>query len=69
MSQKEQLKEHLKNFTVKELKSEIMKFKKQFAVSRMKRHLVELVILHNYESLKYLLNMKKHQQQRKRNLK
>lgn len=46
---KEQLTQHLNNFILKELKDEIMKFKWQFAVSKMKRHEVEQVILQNYD--------------------
>ena len=41
----EQLKNHLKNFTVKELKKEVIAVKKDFQVSKLRRADIEKVIL------------------------
>ena len=50
------LRNHLKNFTVKELKKEVVAVKKGFQVSKLRRAQVEAVIL-SYPSLfKHLLN-------------
>ena len=55
----EQLKNHLKNFTVKELKKEVIKVKKGFQVSKLKRADVENVILKNHQHFLHLLKKNK----------
>ena len=45
MSNKDSLKNHLKNFTVKELKKEVLKAKKGFQDSKLKGADVENVIV------------------------
>ena len=55
----DQLKSHLKNFTVKELKKEVLNVKKDFQVSKLKRAEVENVILINHQHFKHLLEKKK----------
>ena len=54
----EQLKNHLKNFIVKELK-EVIAVKKGFQVSKLKRADLENVILLNHTLFRHLLNKKK----------
>ena len=54
----EQLKNHLKKFTVKELKKEVLKVKKDFQVSKLRRAEVEHVILSNHRLFRHLLNKK-----------
>lgn len=51
-----QLRIKIKKFTVKELKKEILKVKKDFQVSKLKRAHVETVILNNPWYFKHLLN-------------
>ena len=58
MENKNALKNHLKNFTVKELKQEVIKVKKEFQVSKLKRAEVEAVILKNYYLFEHLLKKK-----------
>ena len=53
------LKTHLKKFTVKELKKEVMKVKKQFQVSKLRRDDVERVILLYHRDFLHLLKGKK----------
>ena len=53
------LKTHLKKFTVKELKKEVMKVKKQFQVSKLRRADVERVILLYHRDFLHLLKDKK----------
>ena len=48
MNNKNLLRNHLKNFTVKELKQEVVKVKKEFQVSKLKHAEVEAVILNYY---------------------
>ena len=55
----EQLKNHLKNFTVKELKKEVIKVKKGFQVSKVRRADVEKVILKNHQHFLHLLKKNK----------
>ena len=55
----EQLKNHLKNFTVKELKKEVINVKKGFQVSKLKRAAVENVILKNHQHFLHLLKKNK----------
>ena len=55
----EQLKNHLKNFTVKELKKEVIKVKKGFQVSKLRRADVEKVILKNHQHFLHLLKKNK----------
>ena len=55
----EQLKNHLKNFTVKELKKEVIAVKKGFQVSKLRRADVENVILKNHQHFLHLLKKKK----------
>lgn len=54
-----QLKNQLKKFTVKELKQEVLKVKKDFQVSKLKRVDVENVILLNAQRFIHLLGKKK----------
>ena len=58
MEQINQLKNHLKNFTVKELKKEVLNIKKGFQVSKLKRAEVEKVILKNHQHYIHLLKKK-----------
>lgn len=58
MVNKNALKNHLKNFTVKELKQEVVKVKKEFQVSKLKRAEVEAVILHYSYLFGHLLKKK-----------
>lgn len=58
MDYKNALKNHLKNFTVKELKQEVIKVKKDFQVSKLKRAQVEAVILKNHYLFEHLLKNK-----------
>ena len=46
---------HLKNFTVKELRQEVLNVKRDFAVSQLKRADVERVILANPLHFQHLL--------------
>ena len=55
----QQLKNHLKNFTVKELKKEVINVKKGFQVSKLKRVDVENVILKNHQHFLHLLKKNK----------
>ena len=55
----EQLKNHLKNFTVKELKKEVIAVKKGFQVSKLRRADVENVILKNNQHFLHLLKKNK----------
>ena len=55
----EQLKNHLKNFTVKELKKEVIKVKKGFQVSKLRRADVEKVIIKNHQHFLHLLKKNK----------
>ena len=55
----EQLKNHLKNFTVKELKKEVIAVKKGFQVSKLRRADVEKVILKNHQHFLHLLKKNK----------
>lgn len=55
----EQLKNHLKNFTVKELKKEALAVKKGFQVSKLKRVDVENIILKNHQHFLHLLEKNK----------
>lgn len=55
MTNHNQLKNHLKNFTVKELKKEVIDVKKGFQVSKLKRAEVENVILKNPQHFLHLL--------------
>ena len=50
---------HLKNFTVKELRQEVLNVKRDFAVSQLKRADVERVILANSMFFQHLLRKKK----------
>jgi len=59
MTSLNELKTHLKKFTVKELKKEVMKVKKQFQVSKLKRVDVENVILKNHQHFLHLLEKNK----------
>jgi len=59
MSTHDQLKNHLKNFTVKELKKEVINVKKGFQVSKLKRVDVENVILKNHLLFQHLLKKNK----------
>ena len=54
-----ELKTHLKKFTVKELKKEVMKVKKQFQVFKLKRVDVERVILLYHHNFLHLLKIDK----------
>ena len=55
----DQLKNHRKNFTVKELKKEVVKVKKDFQVSKLRRANVEKVILNNHLLFKHFLEKNK----------
>ena len=55
----QQLKNHLKNVTVKELKKEVINVKKGFQVSKLKRVDVENVILKNHQHFLHLLKKNK----------
>ena len=55
----QQLKNHLKNFTVKELKKEVINVKKGFQVSKLRRADVEKVILKNHQHFLHLLKKNK----------
>ena len=55
----EQLKNHLINFTVKELKKEVIAVKKGFQVSKLRRADVENVILKNHQHFLHLLKKNK----------
>ena len=55
----QQLKNHLKNFTVKELKKEVINVKKGFQVSKLKHVDVENVILKNHQHFLHLLKKNK----------
>ena len=55
----EQLKNHLKNFTVKELKKEVIAVKKDFQVSKLRRADIEKVILKNHQHFLHLLKKNK----------
>ena len=55
----QQLKNHLKNFTVKELKKKVINVKKGFQVSKLKRVDVENVILKNHQHFLHLLKKNK----------
>ena len=59
MVNRDKLKNHLKNFTVKELKKEVMNVKKGFQVSKLKRVDVENVILKNHLLFIHLLEKNK----------
>ena len=59
MTSTNELKTHLKKFTVKELKKEVMKVKKQFQVSKLKREDVERVILLYHQDFLHLLKIDK----------
>ena len=59
MANRDQLKNHLKNFTVKELKKEVINVKKGFQVSKLKRVDVENVILKNHQHFLHLLKKNK----------
>ena len=59
MANRDQLKNHLKNFTVKELKKEVMNVKKGFQVSKLKRVDLEDVILKNHQHFLHLLKKNK----------
>ena len=59
MTSTNELKTHLKKFTVKELKKEVMKVKKQFQVSKLKREDVERVILLYHQDFLHLLKINK----------
>ena len=59
MSTHDQLKNHLKNFTVKELKQEVINVKKGFQVSKLKQVDVENVILKNHLLFQHLLKKNK----------
>jgi len=52
----EKLRNHIKNFTVKQLKKEILLVKREFNVSALKRDQVEAVILSYPYHFKHLLN-------------
>lgn len=52
------LQNHLKNFTVKELKQEVFKVKRVLAVCKLKRADVERVILANPLHFQHLLRKK-----------
>lgn len=54
-----QLKNHIKKFTVKELKKEIKNVKYTFQVSKLRRAEVEQVILKNYQYFTHLLQINK----------
>ena len=54
-----ELKMHLKNFTVKELKKEVINVKKGFQVSKLRRADVENVILKNHQYFLHLLKKNK----------
>ena len=56
---------HLKNFTVKQLKAEILKVKKNFNTSKLNRAQVETIILMNPQHFSNLLNKKGDKKQRK----
>ena len=58
MANRDQLKNHLKNFTVQELKKEV-NVKKGFQVSKLKRVDVENVILKNHQHFLHLLKKNK----------
>ena len=53
------LKNHLKNFTVKELKKEVLNIKKWFQVSKLKRAEVEKVIINHHQDFMHLLQKNK----------
>ena len=53
------LKEHLKKFTVKELKAEVLKVKKGFQVSKLKRDEVINIIIENPWHFFHLVAKKK----------
>ena len=55
----QQLKNHLKNFTVKELKKEVINVKKGFQVSKLRRADAEKVILKNHQHFLHLLKKNK----------
>ena len=55
----DKLKNHLKNFTVKELKKEVINVKKGFQVSKLRRIDVENVILKNHLLFLHLLEKNK----------
>ena len=55
----EQLKNHLKNFTVKELKKEVIAVKKDFQASKLRRADVEKIILKNHQHFLHLLKKNK----------
>ena len=57
---------HLKNFTVKQLKAEILKVKRNFNTSKLNRAQVETVILLNPQYFSHLLNKKGDKKQRKK---
>jgi len=59
MTSTNELKNHLKHFTVKELKKEVMKVKKKFQVSKLKREDVERVILLYHQDFLHLLKIDK----------
>ena len=59
MTNHNQLKNHLKNFTVKELKKEVVNVKRGFQVSKLKRVDVENVILKNHLLFQHLLEKNK----------
>ena len=59
-----ELKNHLKNFTVKELKKEVLNVKKDFQVSKLKRAEVEQVILKNHQHFMHLLKKKQGEENR-----
>ena len=56
MSDVEKLRNHIKNFTVKQLKKEILLVKREFNVSALKRDQVKAVILSYPYHFKHLLN-------------
>ena len=69
MTSTNELKTHLKKFTVKELKKEVMKVKKQFQVSKLKREDVERVILLYHQDFLHLLKIDKKKKPSVKNIK
>ena len=59
MANHNKLKNHLKNFTVKDLKKEVINVKKGFQVSKLRRVDVENVILKNHLLFQHLLKTNK----------
>ena len=69
MTSTNELKTHLKKFNVKELKKEVMKVKKQFQVSKLKREDVERVILLYHQDFLHLLKIDKKKKPSVKNIK